>query len=387
VQHDRDPNVPAGRPAQIIDVDGVDQLIAALHRRAFTVVGPVLRDAAICYGTIASVDDLPTGWTDEQDGGTYRLVERADDALFGYAVGPDSLKRYLLPPAAPLFRAERDEGGGVTFTAPDAQAPAYAFLGVRPCELAAVAIQDQVLLGGTRVDPGYGRTRGRVFTVAVQCAVAGGTCFCASMGTGPRAAGGFDVALTELLEGAHRFVAEVGSAAGAEVLAEVETRPATAWDLEAAEGATARCRAMMGRQLDTDGLHDALLANLDHPRWDEVASRCLSCGCCTQVCPTCFCTAFTDATDASGLVATRTRQWDSCFSVGFSYIHGGPIRPSVAARYRQWLTHKLATWTDQFGTAGCVGCGRCITWCPVGIDMTKEAAAIRVPGVERQEVS
>jgi sulfhydrogenase subunit beta (sulfur reductase) len=374
-------------PAAVIDVGGVDALIAALRRREFDVIGPVRREAAICYGPIESVADLPVGWGDAQEGGEYRLIRRSDRALFGYAVGPDSLKRYLLPPSAVLFTAERSGDGAFSFSEPEGGHGSYAFLAARPCELAAIAIQDRVLLGGSRPDSLYARNRAGAFIVAVQCAAPGGTCFCDSMGTGPRAASGFDLALTEILDGEHRFVVEVGSDAGADVIAEVPSRAAAPADLEAAAAVTTGCRAGMGRRLDTEGLHDDLLANLEHPRWDEVAARCLSCGNCTMACPTCFCTAVVDATDLAGRTASRSRQWDSCFAVGFSYIHGGPIRPGVRARYRQWLTHKLATWIDQFGTSGCVGCGRCITWCPVGIDITEEAAAIREPASEQRHVA
>ena len=108
-----------------------------------------------------------------------------------------------------------------------------------------------------------------------------------------------------------------------------------------------------------------------------MAERCLTCGNCTLVCPTCFCTNVEDVGDLTGDHAERWRVWDTCFSVDYSYIHGGSVRPSGRARYRQWLTHKLATWHDQFDSSGCVGCGRCITWCPVGIDITQEVAAIR----------
>jgi sulfhydrogenase subunit beta (sulfur reductase) len=145
----------------------------------------------------------------------------------------------------------------------------------------------------------------------------------------------------------------------------------------AAEEITARTAASMGRELDTGGIRDLLYANFDHPRWDDVASRCLACGNCTMVCPTCFCFRIEDVTELAGTAAERHRSWDSCFAVDHSYLHGGPVRESNRARYRQWMTHKLATWIDQFGTSGCVGCGRCVTWCPVGIDITEEAAAIR----------
>ena len=133
----------------------------------------------------------------------------------------------------------------------------------------------------------------------------------------------------------------------------------------------------MGREMNTDGIHDLLLANLEHPRWEEVAGRCLTCGNCTMVCPTCFCTSVEDTSDLAGVSAERSRRWDSCFTMDFSYIHGGSVRASPKSRYRQWMTHKLATWWDQFGSSGCVGCGRCITWCPVGIDITEEVRAIR----------
>ena len=128
---------------------------------------------------------------------------------------------------------------------------------------------------------------------------------------------------------------------------------------------------------ETHGLRELLQDSLEHPRWDEVAERCLTCGNCTMVCPTCFCTTVEDVTDLTGEQAERWRAWDTCFSLDHSYVHGGSVRPTGRSRYRQWMTHKLGTWWDQFGTSGCVGCGRCIAWCPVGIDITEEAAALR----------
>jgi Fe-S-cluster-containing hydrogenase component 2 len=136
----------------------------------------------------------------------------------------------------------------------------------------------------------------------------------------------------------------------------------------------------MGRELDTDGIKELLYANYDHPRWDQVADRCISCGNCTMVCPTCFCTTVEDTTDLEGEHVERRQLWDSCFTIDYSHIHGGAVRTSTRSRYRQWMTHKLATWWDQFDSSGCVGCGRCITWCPVGIDLTEEALAIRATG-------
>jgi sulfhydrogenase subunit beta (sulfur reductase) len=197
------------------------------------------------------------------------------------------------------------------------------------------------------------------------------------MGTGRRAERGYDLTLTEILDGEHRFLVEPGSERGAEVLQELPRRPAVEADVDAATAAVDGAAQRMGRQLDATDLRGLLERNLEHPRWDDVASRCLTCGNCTMVCPTCFCASVSDTTDLSGETAERVRTWETCFSVDHSYIHGGSIRPSGRSRYRQWLTHKFGTWHDQFGTSGCVGCGRCITWCPVAIDVTEELGAIR----------
>ncbi len=252
-----------------------------------------------------------------------------------------------------------------------------AFIGVRACELHAIEIQDRVFLGGAHVDRDYAARRDGAFLVAVNCFEPGGTCFCASMGTGPKVESGYDLALTELLDGEHRFLVEAGTERGAEVLAELPGRRQPTGDLDAAAASVESAAGRMGRTMETFDLRDLLARNLEHPRWDDVAERCLTCGNCTLVCPTCFCSAVEDETDLSGGEAERWRVWDTCFSVDYSYIHGGSIRPSDRSRYRQWMTHKLGTWHDQFGSSGCVGCGRCITWCPVGIDITEEVAAIR----------
>jgi sulfhydrogenase subunit beta (sulfur reductase) len=232
-----------------------------------------------------------------------------------------------------------------------------------------MGILDRVLLGGSRSDPGDRVRTEDLFIVAVQCAQAGGTCFCVSMKTGPVAEAGFDLALTEVLDDeGHHFMVEVGSARGAEVLAEVPHRAATEDDQGAAVAVHAGTASQMGRELDVTGIKELLYRNFENPRWQEVADRCLTCGNCTMVCPTCFCTTVEDVTNLQGEHVERTQRWDSCFTVDYSQLHDGAVRGSARSRYRQWMTHKLATWHDQFDSSGCVGCGRCITWCPIGID-------------------
>ncbi len=372
--------LPAVGSQAVIEFSALSALISALRRRGYQVIGPAVRDGAVTLDAVEKVEDLPVGWGDEQESGYYRLKKRGDAAVFGYTVGPQGWKRYLHPPEVPMFQAERQDSAFKILRSPPA-AVRYAFLGVRACELAAIRVLDRVFLGDRYVEPGYKGLREPAFLIAVNCTKAGGTCFCASMGTGPRATAGFDLALTELLSAeGHSFVVEVGSKAGAEVLGEIEHRKARKEDAKAAQAAVDAAAGQMGRKLDTEGVRDLLYDNFEHPRWDRVAARCLSCANCTMVCPTCFCTTVEDVTDVPGDHAERWRKWDSCFTDGFSYIHGGSVRLSVKSRYRQWLTHKFAAWVDQFGTFGCVGCGRCITWCPGKIDITEEINAIR--GVE-----
>ncbi|HET6966947.1 MAG TPA: 4Fe-4S dicluster domain-containing protein [Ornithinibacter sp.] len=382
---------------RLIDVDGLQALVDGLRARGFTVIGPTVRGGAIVNAPLGSVDDLPRGWGDEQAPASYRLRPRDDDAFFGFAAGAQSAKPVFFPADELLWRGRRTADGrgfevdadGDTHEdaagAGQEKGGPYALLGVRSCDLSALGIHDTVLAGRHVGDAHYARRRGDAFVVAVACSDPGGTCFCVSMGTGPRPESGrgapFDLCLTELLDGGHRFVVEVGSERGGELLDAIGASPATVRDVEAATHVTETASRRMGRRLDTDGLKELLYASVDSPRWDDVASRCLSCTNCTMVCPTCFCTTVEDVSDLTGQQAERHRVWDSCFDADFSYIHGGVVRESARSRYRQWMTHKLASWQDQFGSSGCVGCGRCVTWCPAAIDITAEAAALRgAPG-------
>jgi ferredoxin len=361
-----------GRPV-VLTRAGLAALLRELRSDGYRLVGPTVRDGAIVHAEISGIEDLPAGVGEEQEAGRYRLFRRTDDALFAWATGPQSWKAFFFAPRIQLFQIRR-RGRSFEVHADEAAPPRLALIGARACDLAGIAVQDRIFLDGPYRDPDYAARRRDTFVVAVQCGRAGGTCFCVSMGTGPRAQAGFDLALTELGD---RFVVEIGSARGAALLARLEHRLASDEERQEAEALVERTARSMGRRLDTAEIRDLLMRNLDHPRWDDVAGRCLGCTNCTLVCPTCFCATVEDVTDLAGETAERWRRWDSCFTLDHSYLHGGSVRASLRARYRQWLTHKVATWIDQFGTSGCVGCGRCITWCPVGIDITEEVAAIR----------
>ena len=367
---------------------GLQSLIDALTATGHRVFGPQVADGAVVLRELADAAQLPHGWLDEQDGGTYRLAYDPTAGTFDHVVGPHSLKNFLFPPRETIQRFDRVDGSWQELPVPHDDRP-LAVIGVRGCDLAALAVQDAVFIRDDWCDPGYAARRRSLFIVAVNCRRAVATCFCHSMGTGPAVTAGFDLALTEF---ADRFAVEIGTDAGREILAAVgklETLTScTSAEVDMIRGVPRDLRDRMQdrtptagsprpRSLDTDGIRDLLFANLEHPRWQQVADRCLSCTNCTLVCPTCFCHSVEEVADLSGDHVARDRRWASCFTLDHGRVHGGNARPTTASRYRQWLTHKLAGWIDQFGTSGCTGCGRCITWCPVGIDLTEEVAAIR----------
>lgn len=352
-------------------------LFDILKEKGYKIAGPTVRENAIVYDEIDSIDELPIGWTEEQEAASYRIKKRTDKALFGYVVGPHSWKKFLFPPKLKLFEASRNSKN-FSISSNNNESPKYAFLCVRACEISAILVQDLVFKNGDYTDSYYNRVREQVFVIAVNCGQSGGTCFCVSMNTGPKVKKGFDLALTEIIEGnRHYFTVEAGSEKGLDILNSLDLKEAEQIDIDKAEKIIENTANSMGRSLDTTDIKELLYNNLENPQWDDAAKRCLSCANCTLVCPTCFCSTVEDVTDLAGDRAERWRRWDSCFVLDYAKVAGGNFRPSPKARYRQWLTHKLGSWIDQFSISGCVGCGRCITWCPVGIDITEEVKAIR----------
>ncbi|MFC0602664.1 4Fe-4S dicluster domain-containing protein [Streptomyces palmae] len=366
-----------GSAGCVLDRDGMGALVRELRARGRTVIGPTVRDGAIVLAELESAEELPYGWGVELEGGHYRLRRRADAAAFAHSAGPQSWKNFLHPERVRQWTADRGPDGELTVRAEPPAAASFAFLGVRPCDLRAIQIQDRVMIGGPHRDDAYRERRTGAFLVVVECTEPGATCFCVSMGTGPAAQPGYDLALTEVLdETGHRFWARAGTARGAEVLDSLPRRPADEATQDRARRGVAEAAGRMGRTMPPVDLRDLLADTLEARRWDDVAARCLTCGNCTMACPTCFCTTSEDITDLTGDHAERWRRWESCYDLDFTHLPGGSVRTSARSRYRQWLTHKLGTWWDQFDSSGCVGCGRCIVWCPVAIDITEEAHAL-----------
>lgn len=361
---------------QRLEVLQFEALFDVLAKRGYEILAPVARDGAIDYEPVSAPQDLARGLVDQQSPGSYRL-EQQGTAYFSHTVGPHSWKKFLLPPKQKLFSAKKVENQ-LKIEPVKPSEKKLAFLGVRACEIAALFVQDKVLANPRSTtlnhDSHYVSVRKNALIIAVQCTRSSQACFCVSMKTGPEATTGFDLALTEVAnESEHFFLIQSGSELGQSIVNELPVTPATP-EVET-KGAIARRAAIEGqtRQLDKESVRQALSLQKESPFWDEIATRCLSCANCTMVCPTCFCTTVEDTSDLTGQNTDRWKKWDSCFNHDFTYVHGGSVRTSTKSKYRQWLTHKLSYWWDQFGESGCVGCGRCITWCPVGIDLTAEA--------------
>ena len=356
-----------------IEKPAFNLLLSRLKEEGYLPIGPRVKNESLVYEEIESLDDLPQGYSTEQKPGYFRLTREKHTRYFDIIPGAHSWKQFLFPSRVELFELHKN-GKGWENTTPQTETPAYAFIGVRACELAAIQIQDNIFMRSDFTDPIYRARRQRVFILAVNCTHPAGSCFCTSMGTGPRTKEMYDISLTELDD---VFVLTIGSQIARRMMTGIPFEDASGYILTNVEHKLNHAEQQMRRILDTSDLPELFIEHLDHPYWNEIGRRCLSCGNCTQVCPTCFCWDTQDEMSLDGKSTKRTRVWDSCFNPGYSHQAGGNTRPTIYSRYRQWLSHKLGTWKQQYGTLGCIGCGRCITWCPAEIDITEEIAALR----------
>ncbi len=366
-----------------LEPEAIESLIQLLKADDFKIIAPTEYQKTIDYREIDHASELPIGKKDSQSPGQYRLVSTEEKSYFGFNLGIGSWKKFIFPAREKIWVSKKSESVPQTTLPP---AEKLAFFGVRACELAAIGVQDRVLLGQQFTDKRYAARRQSILIIAVNCSTSASTCFCASMATGPRAKDGYDIEISEFCDSnQHFFLIRGASTIGKSVVDRLELVVAGNDAEQMVAAQSQRVARMQTRSIPQANIRNELIAASDSPVWDDIAERCLSCANCTMACPTCFCTGAEDVTDLSGDHSERWRTWDSCFNLDYSYIHGGSVRKSTASRYRQWITHKLATWHDQFGESGCVGCGRCVTWCPVGIDITEEAGRLRLSIATKSE--
>ena len=362
--------------------DDFHALFDVLHALDYKIVGPVVKDGAIVFDRVTSPRQLARGLIDEQSPGSYQLIASHSPRYFDWNTGPQALKPFLFKPRQTLWTCDVDDRN-LVFNQCAVEAEKLAFIGVRACDLAALALQDKHFLQGAYQDEFYQAQREQMLIVAVNCSRSGNQCFCVSTGDGPEACFYYDIVLDELDEG---FLLEGGSEKGQQVMAQLPLTPATAAQQITAEQQVKSAAEAQKKKMPRKSQLAGLIKVLDSDRWQAVAERCLACGNCTLVCPTCFCSKQESESDISLASASQVRLWDSCFSEDHSYIFGKTVRPTIASRYKQWLIHKLVAWQQQYGRSGCVGCGRCITWCPAAIDLVEEAQLLvnEVNGIEEK---
>lgn len=357
----------------------LDLLLQLLRQRGYLCVGPKAQDGAIVYDKLESISELPWGIRDRQVPGSYSLEKTQERKAFLFANGPQAIKPLLFKSEETIWKVVRDAHGKLTFKSAQKKAQPIAILGARACDIKAMEIQDKVFLEGEYKDPNYQERRQNLFVIGVNCGYAADNCFCVSAGSGPEIKSSYDILLTEIQDG---FVVAVGSQTGDDIICQLNLNQAKTAQEKEVRTIINNTIKMQKKKVPFNNqvaLRDLLFNNLEHSRFNNVAKRCLSCGNCTQVCPTCFCHNERDTGGIGSSESEHIRAWDSCFTKEHSYITGKVVRDNTKKRYRQWLTHKFGSWFDQFGTSGCVGCGRCITFCPVGIDVTEELAALKVP--------
>ncbi len=344
------------------------QLIEVLTSQGYDCIGPTVQDNNLVYREIHNIDQLPRGIEDHQSPGRYSLSQQDHPRYFAWANGAQAIKPFSFKPHETLWKCQRDSQGNLQFEAQIPDSKPLAIIGVRACDLAALQLQRDHFLHQQYSDPWFRRHTRHLFLVAVHCSHPSSNCFCHATGDGPVATQDCDIAMHELDDG---FLITASSAKGETILNRLPLQITTASMQQQAQQQIQSAINKQQKSLPAN-IKNNLQQNLDHPHWKKIGERCLSCGNCTAVCPTCFCHQEHEQLTLDENSSSHYREWSSCFTHSHGYLAGYQFRPATWQRYRQWLTHKFAGWHDQYKRSGCVGCGRCISWCPAGIDVTEE---------------
>lgn len=317
----------------------------------------------------------------EEEGLTvFRPITNSAELAANYTRSDLPFKEWLFPPTEVILRY-RIENGEPVLEDPEVDAPETVALFLRPCDAAAVAILDKVF-GGDYEDEFYLTRRRRLTIVGLSCTDPLPECFCAAVGLSPTSELGSDVLLTPIGD---EFLVEVLTEKGEQLVQQFERLFADAEGLTK-EQVTADAVAKMKRTEPLPSLMGDYAQMFEHPVWEEVARKCLGCGVCAYTCPTCHCY---DIVDEAGLFeGVRCRNWDCCaFALFTLHASGHNPRPTQAHRYRQRILHKFAYFLQTYGQNMCVGCGRCVVKCPVGMDIYEIARRVGEELVKAMPVS
>lgn len=334
----------------------LERLVTELKLRGLKLLSYKLRGDMPLFWEIDSIQDTPLGYSDVQNPGSYQLI-REEEGFFRHT--QYSIKNILHPPVQEVLKISED----FTVAQSMAEYSPTALFGVKPCDLASLKVLDRILEG----DDAYKARRNGVELIVVEeCVKPGGTCFCGSMGTGPAASGGYDLAYARL---GSVVVFKVGSDRGLGIVENLKLSPAPDHVVNEYLKVMEEARRESSKAPSIEEVSKALEKAVGlEELWRDLSARCVGCTNCNMVCPTCFCSEFVDYVKLSG-EANRARQWFGCLSYTYGQIAGMHYRPELFMRYRHFILHKFLFYQKQVGLPGCVGCGRCITWCPMGIDL------------------
>jgi len=351
---------------RLIFAEELTQIVAVLMAEGYTVIGPKDKKLALNLEKLSSPDELALGFVSEEKEGYYRLKPAKTLAID--AAKPMNSPKYYTEKANQLLYTASQVNNQWEFKTAVVEPEPIAFFGLNACDVASLYILDLTFKQEFK-DPVYEKNRQAVqFVVGVNCTHPGNNCFCSTYNTGPRLTYPYDLGLTCLGE---TYLVEAGSQKGKEVLAKLKSEPASQAHLQQKETLLEKAKKQMSKAFNLKKACQVLADNYEHPYWDEPSERCLSCANCINVCPTCYCYQIYRRANLSADEVAVFRSLDACHHLEFAAVHGGNFRPRRVDRLRHWVNHKIFWTIEQYGVPGCVGCGRCITWCPTAIDITE----------------
>lgn len=307
-----------------------------------------------------------------RDGDTvFQRLTRWSEASLDYTRTTLPLKKYFLPPRETLFRY-RDGSGYVPCS--ERLGRRIVLFGVHACDIYALNILDQ-LFAGRYADPYYQARRKHVAVIGIDC-TPDEHCFCRSM-RADFVDHGFDLFLYDI--GSH-YLAMVGSAQGDDMVLATGAlfEPVTEDDVAEYKRRSAAKRSAFRLDVEIRDLPEIFELEYRSEIWDELGERCLACGACSMVCPTCYCYDVADHAELGSRANTRVRTWDSCLFPSHALVAGGEnFRRSRASRIKFRFYHKQRGFVAEYGRPSCVGCGRCIVACPAGIDIVEVLKRLR----------
>lgn len=279
------------------------------------------------------------------------------------------LKQLFLPQSERLFSIERD-GEKVTLDSRGPLKKKRIILGAKSCEVKGLELLANVYGSAEHPDELFLDRKKNTIIIGLTCDKPADTCFCIALGVNPVEEKGMDIVLTKING---EFVIKSFTRQGEDLLKEYGNllEDASKEELDKKKKLEEVIPGKQNVSLDLSGIKSKLDNGFDHPVWEEENLRCIACGACAYLCPVCQCFDIHDETGKGGALA-RYRTWDTCMSPDFTQMAGGHNpRAKKRNRFRQRFMHKFKYYPDLFNTPGCTGCGRCIQFCPVNIDIVE----------------